>query len=225
MTALSKKVIFHLHRFNADHGWPYNGTGNDKLLAEAHAKLDQVYGILRECGANEELQSVQGSDDASPEMQRYEPFIGPSLEELIEAASFLYFLEHASLMPNSVVQDRLRSNTGSPLVHVSPRRYVLGVSDLTGELMRLAINSVATRQCTAVIRDVIALQKDIYAGVYILTALEPLAVTQGEIRKKQSVTLSSLRKVEDAAYSIHIRSAGSGVLPEHMHEIVQQALS
>ena len=164
MTALSKKAIFHLHRFNADYGWPYNGAGNDRLLADAHTKLDEVYGILRECGTNEGLANKANAEDASPEMQRFEQFIGGSLEELIEAASFLYFLEHATLMPPAVVQDRLRGDTGEQLIHVSPRRYVLGVSDLTGELMRLAINSVATRQCTAVIRDVIALQKDIYAG-------------------------------------------------------------
>lgn len=160
---LSKKVIFHLHRFNADQGWPHDGTGNSKLLAEGHEKLDQVYQLLRDCGKAEALVSESSSRAPSPDMLRYEPFIGGSLEELIEAASFIYFLEHRGLIPLTLLQEKLCEG-GVQCMYISPRRYVLGISDLTGELMRFAINSVATRKCLDVIRDVMGMQQDIYAG-------------------------------------------------------------
>lgn len=127
VTSLSKKLIFHLHRFSVAAGWPVaaRDTKNAKLFDDAHAKLQDIYAILRTCAETEQLQSE--TRVSSPTMLRFERFIGASLEEMvrprtltqIEAATFLYFLEHDALMPLDAIQAPLRSDAHS-LVGLSP---------------------------------------------------------------------------------------------------------
>lgn len=124
---LSKKLIFHLHRFSVAAGWPAaaRDTKNAKLFDDAHTKLQEVYTILRTCAEAEQLHS--DTRKPSPTMLRFEQFIGASLEEMvrarlltqIEAATFLYFLQHDALMPLDAIQAPLRSDA-HPLVRVSP---------------------------------------------------------------------------------------------------------
>lgn len=91
----------------------------------------------------------------------------PGMEEYIEASSFLHYLDHGSLITLEEVQRNLSDKeTGEPvstshpgslfalqlhlvmlgtddalqLVVVTPEDYILGMSDLTGELMRYATN-------------------------------------------------------------------------------------
>ncbi|KAI3626957.1 hypothetical protein CBS14141_000958 [Malassezia furfur] len=150
-------------------------------------------------------------------MLRFERFIGASLEEMIEAAIFLYFLQHDALMPLDAIQAPLRSDAHPLLLYITPERYLLGLSDLTGELMRFAINSVGSPDAPAILERVVGMQRAIY------DALEPLAPFQNEIRKKQQVSLTSLRKVEDAAYTLRVRSSEYSD-PAMVQEMVRRAL-
>lgn len=120
-----------------------------------------------------------------------------SLEELVEAASFLHFLEHNSLIHHEDIQQHLRTPDGHLIMYVSPMRYLLGLCDLNGELMRLAINAAACPDPMHVIERVLSMQRAIY------DALEPLAPYSYEIRKKQQITLASLRKVEDGMFGLY----------------------
>ncbi|KAI3625304.1 hypothetical protein CBS9595_000665 [Malassezia furfur] len=158
-------------------------------------------------------------------MLRFERFIGASLEEMIEAATFLYFLEHDALMPLDAIQAPLRSDAHSLLLCITPERYLLGLSDLTGELMRFAINSVGSPDAPAILERVVGMQRAIYDGTKncLTPALEPLAPFQNEIRKKQQVSLTSLRKVEDAAYTLRVRSSEYSD-PAMVQEMVRRAL-
>ena len=118
ITSLSKKVIFHLHRFSMEHAWPtYDENGqltqtpaNGRLLVSANAKLHEIYDVIRTCAMKEELASETHKPSAS--MLRYERCIGMSLEELVEAASFLHFLEHNSLIHHEDIQQHLRTPDG-----------------------------------------------------------------------------------------------------------------
>lgn len=65
-------------------------------------------------------------------------------------------------------------------------------------------------------------------------ALEPLSPFHAEIRKKQHITLTSLRKVEDgtllalliaAAYTIRVRSAEYAHDPAVIQDLVRRALT
>lgn len=181
VTALSKKLIFHLHRFSLASGWPGDAsrTQNARLLHEAHAKLDEIYAVLMSCAEAEAL--VSTTNRPSPTMLRFERFLGGSLEELvglahtshqIEAAAFLYFLEHDTLMPLAHVQAPLRSMAHpfvgaarlTQLVYITPTRYLLGLSDVTGELMRFAINAVGATDAPAILERVVGMQRAIYSG-------------------------------------------------------------
>ncbi|SHO77598.1 Uncharacterized protein MSYG_1940 [Malassezia sympodialis ATCC 42132] len=208
VTALSKKLIFHLHR--------YACTDAPDAYASAHTKLQEISLLLHRCGKDEELAVPNGAPHDT--MNRFERFLGPSLEEWIEAASFLHFLEQDALISYEDVQALLVVD-GLQCVYVTPMRYLLGLSDLTGELMRYAINAIASHNPLAKIERVLQMQYTIYS------ALEPLAATSGELRKKQQVTLSSIRKVEDAAYTIRVRSAEFSNDPATLQEVVRRALA
>ncbi|WFC97605.1 hypothetical protein MYAM1_000322 [Malassezia yamatoensis] len=185
VTSLSKKVIFHLHRFSVKEGWsPPNpsDSSNSKLLKEAHDKLEDIYTILRTCAENEQLSS--STMRPSSNMLRYERFVGASLEELL---------------------------------YITPERFLLGLSDLTGELMRFAINSVGSPDASKILARVLFMQRSIY------NALEPLAPYNSDIRKKQHVSNTSLRKVEDTAYTMQVRSSEYSD-PAMMQELVRRAL-
>lgn len=169
VTSLSKKAIFHMHRFSFDEAWPAYEAGrlqhtpkNETLLREAHAKLDEIYDALRACAASEGLASVSLQPSAA--MLRFERCIGASLEELVEAASFLHFLEHNALVPYADVQAKL-CHEGRMLLSITPMRYMLGLCDLTGELMRFAINAVASRDPMRIMDQVLQMQRAIYYGM------------------------------------------------------------
>ncbi|PKI85117.1 hypothetical protein MVES1_001289 [Malassezia vespertilionis] len=203
VTGLSKKVIFHLHRFRIADGWPFAGEEhNAGILQEAHGKLEHIYTILRACALDEGLAGP--SDRPSVLMLRNERNIGGAIEELVEAVSFLYFLEHNALIPHGVVQDPLRSPTGTLLVYIAPMRYLLGLSDLTGELMRFGINAASAPAALFILAQVLGTQQQIYY------ALERLVPYYPAVGKKQQVSLASIHKVQDAAYAIRIRSAEYG---------------
>ena len=92
---------------------------NAKLFAEAHAKLADIYRILAECAEREQLTSPRGAPCAA--MLRLEGFIGQSLEELVEAATFLFYLERGELMPYATLQEHLSRD--STMVRQPARAY------------------------------------------------------------------------------------------------------
>ena len=65
----------------------------------------------------------------------------------MEALSFQHYLETQNLIPYEVANTRL-ANLGNPdtPVTLSLEDYILGIFDMTGELMRFAITAMATSQ-------------------------------------------------------------------------------
>lgn len=53
-------------------------------------------------------------------------------------------------------------------VYVTPMRYLLGLSDLTGELMRFAINAVASIAPLQIMEHVLTMQRTIFHGTFYL---------------------------------------------------------
>ncbi|GAA5979218.1 hypothetical protein JCM10908_002843 [Rhodotorula pacifica] len=168
VTALSKKLIFALHRVG-------NGTSMKVVEREAEGKMKDLRVLF------EKLQGeVQGAD-----FWRYERSVSPGIQEYIEGFTFYYYLQHHSLPsleeaqasllppPPTAVSAPATSSTSaapaaaltaegfdsmstsqatedvsaaaqepSPYFRVTIDDYLGGVADLTGELMRLAIASV-----------------------------------------------------------------------------------
>ena len=106
--------------------------------------------------------------------------------------------------------DELNTNAPNPhakiQVPIPPAEYILGISDLTGELMRLAVNSVGQGNLTTPLEICQILRK-------IHDEFITFGNQQRGLPKKLEVLKNSLKKVENTCYTIHIR--GSEV-PENM---------
>ena len=91
-------------------------------------------------------------------------------------------------------------------VPIPPAEYILGISDLTGELMRLAINSVGQGNLTTPL-EICQVLRNIHDEFIVF------GNRQRGLPKKLEVLKNSLKKVENTCYTIHIR--GSEV-PQNM---------
>jgi predicted translin family RNA/ssDNA-binding protein len=85
-------------------------------------------------------------------------------------------------------------------VPIPPAEYILGISDLTGELMRLAINSVGQGNLTTPLEICKILRK-------IHDEFITFGNRQRGFPKKLEVLKNSLKKVENTCYTIHIRGS------------------
>jgi len=104
-------------------------------------------------------------------------------------------------------------STGSPeedvsfKTHISPVDYILGVADLTGELMRKCINNLGSgniegcyHTCTFV--------REIYGGFLSVSCTGFKDISRKLVTLRQSLT-----KMENACYTIHVRGSE---IPKHM---------
>ena len=91
-------------------------------------------------------------------------------------------------------------------VHVPPQEYMLGIADLTGEIMRLAINSVANGDLQKP-TELCAFMRVIY------DAFMSFGNVGREMNQKARVLKQSLLKVENACYNLRVRGSE---IPQHM---------
>lgn len=142
---------------------------------------------------------------------RYARQISGGCQEYLEAASFEHYLATGTLLSyeDAAAQQRKLDAEG-PGVDLSPEDYLLGIFDMTGELMRFAITAMATSgslpsvdnrtaEGTASERNVL----DDLRG--IRSALESLnAGSNGpfakDVEKKMEVMRNSVEKVERSLY-------------------------
>jgi predicted translin family RNA/ssDNA-binding protein len=138
-----------------------NDASNDdhvlslRAATEAKKKLAEIHTMLRSIA--HEL--------VGPRFWRYAHSISSGLQEYIEALSFVHYVEHGRLISYERVQETLCDDTGQHVGRVYAifgtcdveklsqfilqlfplplSDYVLGICDLTGELMRLAISSIS----------------------------------------------------------------------------------
>ncbi|KAK9411778.1 translin-associated protein X [Crotalus adamanteus] len=142
ITIESKRTIFLLHRITS-------ASNVEEILAESEVKLDLVRQKIKQVA-----QELMGED-----MHQYHRAISPGLQEYVEAVSFQYFIKTRSLISLEDINRQLifkevnkeeerKPSSDSPNnqndtwnIKVTPVDYLLGVADLTGELMRMCINS------------------------------------------------------------------------------------
>ena len=223
-TIQSKRIIFHLHRQPA---------GSDELLSEARDKLDGVVGLLRKIamelseedpayfhraytpGIQEFIEALSYYQFVKEQrlvsfeeiqMQltfraAHSPCTAKAVLDTSEKADFHCKGEEDSSMEWSSSQQS--SMIVFPLAKVD---YVLGVADLTGELMRLCVN-VASSEDSHVVFRILHFVGSIYTGFLSLLPIHK------EIPKKIHTLHSSLVKIEKVCYMLTVR--GSEV-PRHM---------
>ncbi|EPQ25647.1 uncharacterized protein PFL1_06784 [Pseudozyma flocculosa PF-1] len=225
VTSLSKKLIFHLHRYSFPSA-PAAANKNDdddeaaaaartaknaKLFSQAETKVDEIVTLLKQLAEHEGL-GTDAADDGRG--YRYERNLGGGIEEFIEALSFHHFLRHDTLITLPEVQARFGETLRIPV-----ERYLLGLSDLTGELMRLATNAVGQGAPRTYVDGILALLRSIRDG------LDPFVPFIRDMKKKQTVTNQSVRKVEDVMYAIAVRTSEFAQDPTALQEMVRRTLA
>ncbi|SNX87914.1 uncharacterized protein MEPE_06625 [Melanopsichium pennsylvanicum] len=210
-------------------------------------KAAQTEGFVAiQAEAEEEEEAVMDASTSKLRSQRYERNIGGGLEEFIEAISFYHYLRTTQLITLAQIQARFLSspvtessfyssstsptNTTGPstshsegkhqvVLPIPTHRYLLGLSDLTGELMRFATNAVGQGGTGTLVQQVLSITRQLRDG---LDTFIPLV---RDMKKKQVVTNQSLRKIEDILYAITVRSAEYGSDPKALQEMVRRALA
>jgi len=182
ITIHSKRVIFLLHRIYDE----------ENVIQKAHESLVPIR---------------QNFEKISDELvdQDYYKFLrafSPGVQEYLECVSFLEFLENDKLLTKEKAEaDLLKSNSkGIPFI-LTDKDYLGGIADLTGELMRLCINTVPSGNhqfCNKITEFV----RNIYDGFCRL----PTA-TKNELTQKIEIMQQSLLKVENVCFNIKVRGS------------------
>ncbi|EUC43507.1 hypothetical protein COCMIDRAFT_38571 [Bipolaris oryzae ATCC 44560] len=130
ITASSKKIIFTLQRVRAV------GQALPPWVAKKNAEYwETIQDRYKNIAAD--LQGLNA--------YRYSHNITGGNQEFMEALSFQHYLETQSLISYNEAKSRIASMSGEAgPITFTPEDYILGVCDMTGELMRFAVTSMAT---------------------------------------------------------------------------------
>ncbi|KAJ7655156.1 Translin [Mycena polygramma] len=204
VTNISKKAIFLLHRIVLE------DSTDDRALAlraasSGRQKLSEANAIF----------AVMRPELVGDRFWRYQRQVSPGLQEYIEALSFAHYVEHDSLITYQQVQDALCDKDG-PFFPLTLADYLLGLSDLTGELMRFAISNIARRGGRPKASQVCAFVRGCKSD------FERFTPHVRELSKKQSVTTNSLEKIEAAAYAVAVRGSEYDLPQEMLDDLVAQ---
>ena len=151
--------------------------------------------------------------------------LSPGLQEFAEAVAFAFYLEHQTLLTKDQFDqyfcvhdaasdakhdhdhdhddDHVSANKVSKGFYFLPtdEDYLLGIADLTGELMRYAINCVGSGNKEKAF-IILHFLRSINDGLQLVSNS---GIT--ELRKKMATLENSLHKVEKVCYEITVRGS------------------
>lgn len=213
VTIESKRIIFLLHTINSE-------SKQDTILATAKSRLDAVAKKLFRDIAYE----LDGQD-----AYQYHRAYRAGLEEYVEALTFYEYLEnggctrdwikleemltyHTTMKQSEPSEPSVSSDAEEPVtkmtrVLVPPTDYIMGMADLTGELMRRCINNLA-------IGDIASCYHTCNFVRHMYVAfLGYTSACSNEMNKKIFTLKQSLAKMENTCYTIKVRGSE---IPKHM---------
>ncbi|KAL6712573.1 hypothetical protein ACN47E_000450 [Coniothyrium glycines] len=209
ITASSKKIIFTLQRVRTV-GQPLPAFVT-KSNAQYWETIEKQYKSIAA-----DLQGLNA--------YRYSHNITGGNQEFMEALSFQHYLETQGLITYEEVKSRIATmSSEAGAVLLTPDDYILGICDMTGELMRFSVTSMATNGKLPS-ADMALAQKprtvldDLRA---IRLQLEMIEVPGGKFAKeledkKMPVMRECVDKVEKALYGLTVRGSErpKGWLPD-----------
>ncbi|EIM21102.1 Translin [Wallemia mellicola CBS 633.66] len=209
ITALSKRMIFSLHRvYKLPRIEQFKQF--DKIRNDQFKQIQDIWfnRVAIEFDYQDELTRLNVS-------QNFSKFVSAGLEEYIEALSFMEFLESDMLITIDKVQNVLtKEGSERAVVEVQPSEYLGGIGDLTGELMRMAIQILGSADISLIER-IVELIKSV-RGI--------LEDNQNHFNLQQKINTleNSLKKIEDTRYTYEVRKAEFKDNPEALKRIVEQ---
>lgn len=192
ITMNSKKVIFQVHRMSKHN--------KEEVLEKAEKDLaavtDQYMSRL--------VKELQGTD-----FWKLRRAYSPGVQEYVEAATFCGFCKNGTLLKLDEINKTLLPLSDSSLepLQINILDYLLGVADLTGELMRLAIGRISDGELEFA-EKICRFVRDIYRN---LTLVVPHMDDSSDMKTKMDIMLQSVMKIENACFSVHVR--GSEYIP------------
>ncbi|KAG9454921.1 hypothetical protein H6P81_007825 [Aristolochia fimbriata] len=185
VTMNSKKVIFQVHRISKNN--------REEVLEKAQKDLASVTDIY----LSKLVKELQGTD-----FWKLRRAYSPGVQEYIEAATLCKFCTTGNLMTLDEVNRNLLSlsDPSNEPLQINVLDYLLGVGDLTGELMRLAIGRISDGELEYA-EMICRFVRDMYRE---LSLLAPSMDDNIEMKKKMETMLQSAMKIENACYSLII---------------------
>lgn len=197
----SKRIIFLLHTIDRE-------SKRDVVLTAARTRLDGVARTLFRDIARE----LDGQD-----AYQFHRAYRAGIEEYVEALTFHEYLENGGCERNWTDLEReltyhsaaepAHVNKTTTRVLVTPTDYVLGMADLTGELMRRCINNLAVGDIDG------CYQTCNFVRHMYVAFLGYTSAASNEINKKVFTLKQSLAKMEKTCYTIKVRGSE---MPKHM---------
>ncbi|XP_004340462.2 translin-associated protein X [Capsaspora owczarzaki ATCC 30864] len=196
LTVQSKRVIFAAQRAT-------DAKQRDAIVAQALQTLEDIR-------QNQIRPMAVELVDQNPIL--YARAYSPGMQEYIEAVSFVHYLATATLITQRQLEEQLLFDEALSFP-VTITDYLLGVTDLTGELMRFAIASVGSGNQ----------QEPMLIGSFVRTLTQVFSLLTGtgirDLPAKLRVMQSSLEKIEQVCYNITVR--GSEIPKEMLAQAAQ----
>lgn len=209
ITALSKRMIFSLHRvYKVPRVQQFKQLENirDKQLSQIQKIWFERISV--EFNYEDRVQRCNIKD-------RFSKFAFPGLEEYIEAVSFLEFLESDTLITIDKLQTMLtKQNEDEAIMPIRPLEYLGGLGDLTGELMRMAIQLLGVADLTLIERIVELIKS-------VKRVLEDNLGHFNSLHQKLKTLDNSLKKIEDTRYMYEVRKAEFKDNPEALRRVME----
>lgn len=211
VTIESKRIIFLLHRIKK------NDESRLETVEEAGKRLkDLEKSLLR--NITKEL--------VSEDPFQYIRAFSPGIQEFVEAITFFHYEKTKDLLPldtilsevegnvlESELSDKKDENSVADCVSVhlvqhiiQPSDYILGIADLTGELMRKCIMSIGAGQMQMPF-ELCKFLRQVHDGFVSIGNQGPR-----EVSRKMFTLKQSLNKVETACYTLQVRGSE---IPKH----------
>ncbi|CAO2830168.1 unnamed protein product [Amaranthus hypochondriacus] len=192
ITMNSKKVIFQVHRIGKDN--------KDEVLEKAENDLQAV----RNKYISRLVKELNGTD-----FWKLRRAYSPGVQEYVEAATFCTFCRTGTLL--NIVEINasflpLSDPSVDPL-QINILDYLLGLADLTGELMRLAISRISDGELDFADK-ICRFVRDLHRELILLV---PDMDDNHDMKTKMDTMLQSVMKIENACFSVHMR--GSEYIP------------
>ncbi|RVW44591.1 Translin-associated protein X [Vitis vinifera] len=182
ITINSKKVIFQVHRISKNN--------KDEVLDKAVKDLASV----TEQHVSRLVKELQGTD-----FWKLRRAYSPGVQEYVEAATLCNFCKNGTLLILDEINATLLplSDPSHQPLQINILDYLLGLADLTGELMRLAIGRISDGELEYA-EKICGFVRDIYRE---LTLLAPHMDDNTDMKTKMDTMLQSVMKIENGYFS------------------------